>query len=299
MPRLQSPSSINMYLQCPRKYYYRYIEKLPTRPSIHTLRGNVVHSALEDFFKIQIEHVNEQNYQFELNTVLQDLLRQRWNERRAEFERLGLGRDALYQYFMESRDMLQRWFIAFVNKLHGLVPQMGLEGAFGRLVPRTEVHVMSKAFFVQGYIDAVYEDESGIRIVDYKTSKSNHISDEYRLQLSMYALLFQENEGGRRPDRVGIHFLKFGEEQYLDVSEEMIERAKKVCMDIQINTQSNSMSDYPKKVGPLCKWGSGQCDFFEPCFGQVTLEDFREKCEEERGVGEQRESVEEDDAERP
>ena len=45
--RVQSPSSIITYRQCPRKYYYHYIENLPTKPSIHTIRGKIVHSVLQ------------------------------------------------------------------------------------------------------------------------------------------------------------------------------------------------------------------------------------------------------------
>ncbi|RME52567.1 PD-(D/E)XK nuclease family protein [Candidatus Woesearchaeota archaeon] len=283
MSRMQSPSSINTYKQCPRKYYYRYIENLPSRPSVHTLRGNAVHNALEDFFKVDIERVNEQNYQFELNTLLHDLLRQRWNEVREEFNKLGLGRDELYQYYMESKEMLQKWFTRFMNRLHPLVAQAGLVPAFRRLVPKTEVFLESRTFFVRGYIDAIYEDEAGVRILDYKTSKSNRISDEYRLQLSIYALLYQEANNGRRPDKVGIHFLKFGEESYLDVNDDLIAFAKKECQAIQVNTQSISMSDYPKNVGPLCKWATGQCDFFETCFGQITIEEARERAKKEMG----------------
>lgn len=276
MHRVQSPSSINMYKLCPRKYYYRYIERLPSKPGIHALRGTAVHSALEDFFTIEVENINEQNYQFELNTLLQDLLRQRWNEMRSEFESLGLGRDALYHFYMESKQMLQRWFISFMNRLHPLVQAHGLVEGFKRLVPDREVHLESKTYYVQGFLDAVYEDEEGVRILDYKTCKSNTISDEYRLQLSIYALLYQEAK--QRPAKVGIHFLKHDEEVYLDVTDEMIEHARRECQAIQLNTSSRSMSDYPKNVGPHCRWGTGQCDFFDVCFGQITIEKAREQA---------------------
>ena len=52
--RVESPSSINTFLQCNRKYYYQYIEKLPTKPSIHTVRGNIAHSTLENFYALDV-----------------------------------------------------------------------------------------------------------------------------------------------------------------------------------------------------------------------------------------------------
>jgi ATP-dependent helicase/DNAse subunit B len=73
--RVQSPSSINTYNQCPRKYYYQYILKLPTRPSIHLVRGNIAHSVLEDFFSIThltLESVMEEGFeQFALKLLRQ------------------------------------------------------------------------------------------------------------------------------------------------------------------------------------------------------------------------------------
>ena len=57
--KFESPSSINTYKQCPRKYYYTYITKYPTLPSIHLIRGNVAHSALEHFYDISNEHLEK------------------------------------------------------------------------------------------------------------------------------------------------------------------------------------------------------------------------------------------------
>ena len=62
MKRVQSPSSINTYFQCPRKYYYIYNMKLKTSPSIHLVRGLVAHKVLENFFTIQPEAI-ETGYQ--------------------------------------------------------------------------------------------------------------------------------------------------------------------------------------------------------------------------------------------
>ena len=42
--KYHSPSSINTYLRCPRKYFYRYIRKLKDKPSIHLIRGCVFRS---------------------------------------------------------------------------------------------------------------------------------------------------------------------------------------------------------------------------------------------------------------
>ena len=69
--RVESPSSINTFKQCKRKYYYSYIEKLPSVPSIHLVRGNIAHSALEDFYDIDVSKFNEENCQKEFQQAVQ------------------------------------------------------------------------------------------------------------------------------------------------------------------------------------------------------------------------------------
>jgi len=47
-------------------------------------------------------------------------------------------------------------------------------------------------------------------IIDYKTSKKNELNLDCLVQLAIYALLYREYFG-RLPDKVGIHFLRYGE----------------------------------------------------------------------------------------
>ena len=76
--RLESPSSINTFRQCKRKYYYQYIEKLPTKGSIHLVRGNIVHSTLEDFYDLSIEGINSENYMQGFKMMLQKEFVRQW-----------------------------------------------------------------------------------------------------------------------------------------------------------------------------------------------------------------------------
>ena len=64
--RIQSASSINTFKQCPRKYFYSYVLELPTAPNIYQVRGNIAHSALEHFFTINTNHIDEKNYEKQL-----------------------------------------------------------------------------------------------------------------------------------------------------------------------------------------------------------------------------------------
>lgn len=262
-PRIQSPSSINTYRQCPRKYFYQYILKLATKPNIHLVRGKVVHSVLEDFFKVSIANIHPENYEFELKTLLFDMFRQEWEKSGSELVRIGIGIHDRIFYYNETKKMFENWFSGFSKKLKGLMETKTLIEAFNYLTPRREERYFSEAHQVQGYIDAIHEWADGVHILDYKTSSKDEISSEYKLQLGIYALLYHEKHGVK-PKKVGINFLKFGE-KFLEVDDLLIADAKKACVEIHEKTQTDEKTDYPRQEGPLCKWSTGQCDFYEQC----------------------------------
>ena len=84
--RVQSPSSINTFLQCPRKYYYQYIEKLPTKPSIHTVRGNIAHSTLEHFYALDVSSFT--HYEKDFKVAIQKLFLEQWTAYKKELSGL-------------------------------------------------------------------------------------------------------------------------------------------------------------------------------------------------------------------
>jgi len=128
---------------------------------------------------------------------------------------------------------------------------------------------------VRGYIDAIQEDPDGSTLIlDYKTSKKLQISPEYRLQLGIYALLREDQQ--LAADEVGIFFLKHAQELRAPVTPELVQNAREACANVQLKTKSDKVEDYPKKPGPLCKWSTGQCEFYDICFSGKTTEEYKE-----------------------
>lgn len=225
--RIQSPSSINLYRQCPRKYFYQYILKLVTGSNIHLVRGKAVHTVLENFFKVDISQIHIENFEFELRTLLFDMFRQEWRKSKPELAEIGITIHNQIYYYNETKKMLNNWFNGFVDKLNGLIGAKGLIEGFKYLTPITEQYYESKTHKVRGYIDAVHKWADGVHIVDYKTSSRDKMSDEYRLQLGIYAMMYKQHHG-IAPKKVGINFLKFGE-KYLEVDDILIRDAEAAC----------------------------------------------------------------------
>jgi CRISPR/Cas system-associated exonuclease Cas4 (RecB family) len=263
--RVQSPSSINTWKQCPRKYYYQYLAGLPSKPSIHLLRGNLTHLALDRFFDTEITNVPDgEAFFFTMKIVLLETFRKAWGEHHDELAALGLSEERLLGYYDETRDMLGNYFEYFTGKMRYLTGLMPVKEAWEAVKPNRELALVSEQHGVRGFLDAIHDEKGKTVILDYKTSRRAGLTPEYALQLGIYALLYEEQF--RTPDMVGLYFLKEGKEVLLNVTPAMIEHAKREVFEVHLGTQSKEMKDYAKKPGPLCKYATGQCDFYEYCW---------------------------------
>ncbi|MCK5283409.1 MAG: PD-(D/E)XK nuclease family protein [Nanoarchaeota archaeon] len=262
--RIQSPSSINLYNQCPRRYFYQYILKLPTKPSIHLIRGSVVHKVLEKFFSIDINAIDKKEYEFGLRSYVKALFLKSWKNKAGELAKLSMTNEQLEHYLVDSLNMLSNFVNQFCIKLDEKIKKThDLSKAFKQLVPSVEEALVSKELSVRGFIDAIHEGEGDIVIVDYKTSNKDIMTEGYRLQLAIYALLYKLKYG-KTPKKVGINFLKYGE-KYLDVDQELMDDALREILFIHERTETDNIVDYPRRESGLCKWHSGECDFYNEC----------------------------------
>ncbi|MEM4246930.1 MAG: PD-(D/E)XK nuclease family protein [Candidatus Woesearchaeota archaeon] len=271
MPRVESPSSISSYKQCPRKYYYQYIEQLETKPNIHQVRGNIAHSVLENFFDQDVSRLTLDSFELGLMEIMQDLLLKEWNNADAKLKALGLTPAQRQFYFEDTLLMLLNWLNHFVRKVYTI--EGSFPERFAKLTPIREELIKSDALQAKGIIDAIENYDGQVRIMDYKTSSHSN-EEEYRLQLAIYTLLYNEKHG-RLPDKAGIYFLK-DRPKFIDVDESLLELARKEISLIHNLTKTTNINDYPRKPGRLCKWSTGQCDFFDICkpFEKQTEESF-------------------------
>jgi len=261
--RVQSPSSITTYKKCPRKYYYSYIEKLEQKQSIHTIRGSIAHSVLDKFFTIDVSTLLKENYAHFFRLAVQDLLVKEWQSKQKEIEAIGVKKGSEIVFFEETLVMLFNWLEHFISRFSqedGSVSEI-----FRKLTPLRELQYMSEDLFVKGIIDVIERHGPETRIMDYKTSNHSNI-EEYRLQLAVYSLLYFERHK-KLPDKVGIYFLKENKIKFVNVDDSLLDFAKKEIDLIHQNTFSKEKRHYPKHITSLCKWSSGQCDFYDVCMG--------------------------------
>ncbi|MBD3362065.1 Dna2/Cas4 domain-containing protein [Candidatus Woesearchaeota archaeon] len=258
--RIQSPSSMNTYKMCPRKYYYAYIKELASLPNIHQVRGSIAHTVLEKFFDQDVSGLTMENFEGSLTVVIQNLLLKEWQDNEEQLAKLGLSDKQRKFYFEETMLMLLNWLSDFCNLAR--TQKGSFSEIFKKITPIREQLFLSEKLQARGYVDAIEEINNELRIMDYKTSSSFDI-DHHRLQLGVYCLLYQEKHG-KLPDKAGIYFLK-DKPKFMDVDKELLEFAKKEIELIHEKTESDKIEDYPKKKSNLCKYSTGQCEFYDIC----------------------------------
>ena len=265
MPRrLQSPSSINMYKQCARKYFYRYLKRLPTKPSIHLVRGSVAHKVLEDFYDLEVDDYDVDIRMTFMQAMIR-MLKQYWDDSASQLAKLDMEKEEIAQFYEETQLMLINWFEIFWEKFQKQI-KLGLSQseAFKKVTPKREALYKFMDVGIQGYIDVIEYEGDEVNLMDYKTSKKFKITPEYELQLAIYAFMYHRQHGVM-PTRAGIYFLKHGV-LHLDVNMDLVKWAEKEIKEIHELTDTSDIDDYPKTITPLCKWRSGQCDFYDACF---------------------------------
>jgi len=259
--RVQSPSSIKTYKHCPRKYYYSYVLKIKAPSNVHQVRGNIAHSVLEHFFDIDTSTISMENHQTRLKVVVQQLLVKEWQNYKPQLDELELTQAKKMFYFEETLMMLFNWVDLFSTKLEK--KQGTFQERFKQLTPIRELMFVSEKYHTRGIIDAIENNEDGtVRLMDYKTSRLDNLN-EHLLQLGIYSLLYFDKHG-QMPKQVGVYFLKT-KEKLIDVDEGLLDMAKKEIEHIHAVTQTEDVNHYPKSPGPLCKWSTGKCPYYDIC----------------------------------
>ena len=237
--RLLSPTAINTYLYCPRKYYLRYIKRLKSKPSIYLTRGSIVHKAIEKFHQKSGPDLKQTSL-YNLASRLLNLFQAAWNKAKLEIEALKLGDEKIAGFCRESRLMMINFSQWLFNK--------GLPSP-----SNTEVKLISRNLGLMGVIDAVYDSQPGAILVDYKTSMKPVITEDMKRQAGLYSLLYQDRYA-KIPHQFWIHFLVSDQgPQPIPINEKLIKDCLHTLHMIREKVKSSLESDYPCTCGGYCK----------------------------------------------
>lgn len=232
-----SPTAVASFLQCPRQYKFRYVDRLGDQyggPRPYFTMGNHVHDTLRDFL------IAVPPDQRTLETVVK-LLKKNWRRYRLGFrgeeDERRWGEKALKQlsYFISSHDvqvkpyMVEAWFEVKITP--GLV--------------------------LQSRIDRVdLQDDGTLHIIDYKTGNTPEASNWTQLYLN--ALVLSRNT--RYPiSRASFIYLSSGSVDTVTVNETVLDQAR---WELLLTAQAIGRE---KRFRPQPGAGCRRCDFKPIC----------------------------------
>jgi CRISPR/Cas system-associated exonuclease Cas4 (RecB family) len=233
-----NPSKLQCYLDCPRQYRFRYVDRRPERRTFApTALGLSVHKALRNFYGLEPAERTVDN--------LLRALRRAWD---------GTGyrsaKDAEDAY-ARAEDMLRRYHA-------GTDPQrarvVALESKFSHAKSR-------EGILVTGRVDRIDIDDGEYVIVDYKTGRFGRHDDaiDESLPLSLYAIAVSAVLG-RPVKRIAVEHLPTGRRAETRRDIDRLSGDWKALVDLADEMRSLE-AEFPPRPGPLCPW----CDYLMIC----------------------------------
>ena len=219
-PLTLSYSSIQAYRDCPKQYWYRYVQRLPAVQSAEAVQGVILHEVLR--------RAGEARRAGEpvTSTRMRSLHAAVWktanfpDERRAPaFKRIGLGQLEAFRTaggFEGTPELLERDFTSAVD-----------------------------GFTLHGVIDRVDRTESGWRIIDYKTGRP--IGRARRdLQVALYGL-GAADALRMAPVELEIVYLASGTHVALEGPESLQVEAKRIAAEVAAGIRSGNFDAKPER----------------------------------------------------
>lgn len=230
-------SRVDSYRNCPLKFRFAYLDRIPTRPTPHLSFGSSIHGALERFYDQKLPECPSED-------ELLQFLYEAWDD--AGFE--DRDRDEQLAFYRHAQDVLRRF--------HQRV------AASYRLPASTEAwfELPFDNAVVVGSIDRIDVDEDGnFHLIDYKTSRK--VTDRKyvieSLQLGIYALAC-EHLYGKLPTTVALDFVVPGVQVTVGIEEIDLERVDDIVLATADAILDERFAPTPNR---LCDW----CDYKSIC----------------------------------
>lgn len=237
-----SPSQLNTFIQCPRKYSFQYIERVPVErvPSPHLVFGNAIHAAMDAIYRLPPGDRSGE--------LLAEAFRDAWRddtERTAAFTNIEVERS----WGLKGLALLER--VAATDEFATAIPRALEDWA------QVTVGGDRQLF---GRIDRVddHPDGDGVIVIDYKTGRCRIAHDGLgdEVQAQVYALAVRATlEVAVR--EVRFMFLEADEDRVWEPTDlELVEDGL-----LKLVERIESTSSFEAVPTRLCGW----CDYLGQC----------------------------------
>jgi len=247
---IYSHSKLSTFEQCPLKFKFRYIDKIPPEieQTIEGFLGGQVHDILQWVYDEAM-----QGRQFELDEVIKRFA-ENWNRDYNKDIKIVKNEFNAEHYFNKGIRFLVNYYLKHAPFKDNTI------NTEKRIVFNLDINGKYK---VQGYIDRLVHDKDTniFEIHDYKTSasmKSQEELDKDR-QLALYSLGIREIFDNVSDVHLIWHFLDHNKKIVSRRTDKQLEELRQEI--IQLINKIESTTEFPPQPGVLCDW----CEFQNYC----------------------------------
>ncbi len=245
-----SPSKLGVYRNCPRRYQYRYVDKISrARKTPETVVGVAVHSAFEELYALvtggRIPSLPELHEIYEREfTAGWDATVVEKDARFAKDDWRKVGRDCVELYYNGHHPFSEDHTVA-IEKRVGL-----------------PIIVDGHEYRIEGFVDRLaLAPDGAFEIVDYKTAKSlpnqDHADQDW--QLALYELAVRREWPDTKEVRLKWHYVRHGK-TLVSIRNDAA-RAKLLESAAALISVIKHDHLFEPRPSPLCDW----CEYRDLC----------------------------------
>lgn len=245
-----SPSKLSVYQNCPRRYQYRYVDKLSRRRKTpETVVGVAVHSTFEELYALvtggkvptlpELHEIYEREFAAEWDETVVEK-----DPRFARNDWKKVGRDCVELYYNGHQPFSEDRTVAIEKRVGFPITVDGHE------------------YRIEGFVDRLALTPDGaFEIVDYKTAKSlpnqEHADEDW--QLALYELAVRREWPDTKEVRLKWHYVRHGKTM-VSVRDDAA-RAKLLADAGALIFAIKHDHVFEPKPSPLCDW----CEYRDLC----------------------------------
>lgn len=255
LPERLSPSRLANYMQCPAKFFFGTIKKIPQVPTAAQLRGTLAHEAIEKVFDVPAGKRTP-----ELTAAG---VRPAWERLDAKDDTYANLRDEIEPIIAEAEAMCRSWFgVEDPNRINPKACETWVRGEVGGVA-------------MHGIIDRLDEipvgGEDKLVVSDYKSAikvptMKDRFIDEKFFGMQCYAAMLDYQ--GTRPAAIRLVFISGGTPSAAltkPIGDKEIAATNKTVKAVGTDMKRSAKAgQFACKTGPLCNW----CDYFDLCPAQ-------------------------------
>ena len=269
-------SQTQCFVQCPRKYQYKYVDKIQEKEfesSPDLILGHSVHAALEwlynqiNVFKIPSKNELLAKFKDQRDTEIKEAtkekpLEMKWEQTIEDYIRRGIHYVANYY---DKYSPFEN--ITVVATEASIVFELNPPPSGSPSFAKEDKNVVK----FRGFIDRLDKEGETFVINDYKTNKNlpPESKEEYREQLTLYGLWVQQNYAKYFKNiKARLHYLHFDLMDEWEITPELLTTVTKkyadTITDIEAKKFAYNMWDkkcFEPKENNFCKY----CEYYSLC----------------------------------